>query len=219
MDATEDEPLVEAEDLLANVFPDQVACGENLVGDREVPDHPLVSQTIADCLHEAMDIDGLENVLRKIEGGEIEVVARDLTEPSPLALEVLGARPYAYLDDAPLEERRTQAVMARRWLDPETAADLGQLDADAIRRAVEELRPEARNADELHDALMSFGFLIAEEVSQWPEFFDTLLEQKRATTVKRQRKAKVKSAAARSRRGSIRSGKRGGRSSRARAAK
>jgi ATP-dependent Lhr-like helicase len=172
---------MEAEDLLASVFPDQVACGENLVGDREVPDHPLVNQTVADCLHEAMDVEGLENILRKIEGGEIEVVARDLTEPSPLALEILGARPYAYLDDVPLEERRTQAVMARRWLDPETAADLGKLDADAIRRAMEELRPEARNADELHDALMSFGFLSAQEVSQWPEFFCTLLEQKRAT--------------------------------------
>src|SRR5712664_3183348 len=172
---------MEAEDLLACVFPDQVACGENLVGDREVPDHPLVNQTVADCLHEAMDVEGLENILRKIEGGEIEVVARDLTEPSPLALEILGARPYAYLDDVPLEERRTQAVMARRWLDPETAADLGKLDADAIRRAMEELRPEARNADELHDALMSFGFLSAQEVSQWPEFFYTLLEQKRAT--------------------------------------
>jgi ATP-dependent Lhr-like helicase len=172
---------MEAEDLLANVFPDQVACGENLVGDREVPDHPLVNQTISDCLHEAMDVEGLENILRKIEAGEIEVVARDLTEPSPLALEILGARPYAYLDDVPLEERRTQAVMARRWLDPQTASDLGKLDADAIRRAVEELRPEARNADELHDALMSFGFLSAKEVSQWPDFFDTLLEQKRAT--------------------------------------
>src|SRR3979409_239581 len=128
-----------------------------------------------------MDVEGLENVLRKIESGEIEIVARDLTEPSPLALEILGARPYAYLDDAPLEERRTQAVMARRWLDPETAADLGQLDADAIRRAVEELRPEARNADELHDALMSFGFLSEQDVSQWPEVLAPLLEQNRAT--------------------------------------
>src|SRR5690349_20326904 len=129
---------MESEDLLATVFPDQVACGENIVGDREVPDHPLVNQTIDDCLHEAMDIDGLEKLLRRMESGEISVHARDLTEPSPLALEILGARPYAFLDDAPLEERRTQAVMARRWLDPETASDLGKLDADAIRRAIEE---------------------------------------------------------------------------------
>ena len=109
-----------AEDLISNVFPDQIACAENLVGEREVPDHPLVNQTIFDCLHEAMDIDGLQRLLAGLERGEtIQVIARDLTEPSPLALEVLSARPYAYLDDAPLEERRTQAVMGRRWLEPE----------------------------------------------------------------------------------------------------
>ncbi len=174
---------MEAEDLLASVFPDQVACGENIVGDREVPDHPLVNQTIEDCLHEAMDVDGLENVLRKMENGEIEITARDLTEPSPLALEILGARPYAYLDDAPLEERRTQAVMARRWLDPETAADLGKLDADAIRRAIEELRPEPRSADELHDALMSFGFLSEDEISSFAPHLEILQQEKRATRI------------------------------------
>ena len=103
---------MDAEDLIAAVFPDQLACAENLVGEREIPDHPLIRQTIADCLDEAMDIDGLERLLTRLEAGEISVVTRDLTEPSPLALEVLSARPYAYLDDAPLEERRTQAVMA-----------------------------------------------------------------------------------------------------------
>ena len=108
-----------AEDLVGTIFPDQVACAENLVGEREVPDHPLVAQTISDCLHEAMDIEGLERLLSDIESGKIRIVARDLTEPSPLAREVLTARPYAFLDDAPLEERRTQAVMSRRWLDPE----------------------------------------------------------------------------------------------------
>src|SRR6185437_8697628 len=101
-----------AEDLIAAVFPDQIACAENLAGPREVPDHPLVAQAIHDCLHDAMDVDGLEALLRGIESGAIGVVARDLTAPSPLALEVLTARPYAYLDDAPLEERRAQAVMA-----------------------------------------------------------------------------------------------------------
>ena len=103
---------MDAEDLIASVFPDQLACAENLVGEREIPDHPLVRQTIDDCLNEAMDIAGLERLLRRLEAGEIHVVARDLTQPSPLALEVLSARPYAFLDDAPLEERRTQAVMA-----------------------------------------------------------------------------------------------------------
>ena len=101
-----------AEDLIGSVFPDQIACAENLAGEREVPDHPLVRQAIGDCLNEAMDLAGLERLLAGIESGDIRVVARDLTEPSPLALEVLSARPYAYLDDAPLEERRTQAVMA-----------------------------------------------------------------------------------------------------------
>jgi ATP-dependent Lhr-like helicase len=175
---------MEAEDLLATVFPDQVACGENIVGDREVPDHPLVNQTIADCLHDAMDIDGLERVLAAMERGEIEVLARDLTEPSPLALEILAARPYAYLDDAPLEERRTQAVMARRWLDPEKAADLGRLDEGAIARAVEELRPEPRNADEVHDALMSFGFLTPHEARAFEMPLQALFEARRATRLR-----------------------------------
>ncbi len=156
---------MDAEDLVASVFPDQIACAENLVGEREIPGHPLVRQTIHDCLHEAMDIDGLERLLGRIEAGAIEVIGRDLTEPSPLALEVLSARPYAYLDDAPLEERRTQAVMSRRWLSPEDAAEIGKLDQDAILRVQGEAWPEAANADELHDALVWLGFLTAEEVA------------------------------------------------------
>ncbi|MFN3566693.1 MAG: ATP-dependent DNA helicase, partial [Burkholderiaceae bacterium] len=172
-----------AEDLLATVFPDQVACFENIVGDREIPDHPLVAQTIADCLHEAMDIDGLERLLAAIDKGEVEVVARDLTEPSPLALEILSARPYAFLDDAPLEERRTQAVLARRFLDAESAADLGRLDADAIDRVRAQVWPEARTADELHDALMSLGFLTEAEIDarpQWRALLDELAAARRA---------------------------------------
>ena len=108
-----------AEDLIGAVFPDQIACAENLAGEREIPDHPLVRQAIGDSLTEAMDIDGLERLLRGIESGAVRITVRDLTQPSPLALEVLSARPYAYLDDAPLEERRTQAVMARRWMSPQ----------------------------------------------------------------------------------------------------
>jgi ATP-dependent Lhr-like helicase len=145
-----------AEDLIGSVFPDQIACAENLVGEREIPDHPLVRQTIDDCLNEAMDLDGLERVLKGIEAGDIRIVCRDLTQPSPLALEVLSARPYAYLDDAPLEERRTQAVMARRWLAPEAAADIGRLDPEAIARVRAEAWPDAGNADELHDALVGW---------------------------------------------------------------
>jgi ATP-dependent helicase Lhr and Lhr-like helicase len=157
---------MESEDLLAAVFPDQVACGENIVGDREIPDHPLVAQTIRDCLEEAMDIDGLEALLASIEKGEKggkTLVARDLREPSPLSMEILNARPYAFLDDAPLEERRTQAVMSRRWLDPETAADLGTLDQAAIDQVREEAWPQAESADELHDILLQLGFITAAE--------------------------------------------------------
>ena len=159
---------MDAEDLVAAIFPDQLACAENLSGEREIPDHPLVRQTIGDCLNEAMDVVGLERLLTGIETGAVRVVVRDLTEPSPLALEVLSARPYAYLDDAPLEERRTQAVMGRRWLTPEDAADLGRLDPEAIARVREEAWPEPANADEMHDALVWLGFLAESEVGNTP---------------------------------------------------
>jgi len=177
---------MQSEDLLATVFPDQVACGENIVGDREVPDHPLVGQTIHDCLNEVMDIAGLERVLAGIESGAIRVLARDLTEPSPLALEVLSARPYAFLDDAPLEERRTQAVMARRWIDPQSAGDLGRLDAAAIARVRDEAFPDPRDADELHDALLALGCLAASEIAthpEWSGWLNHLREEHRAVTL------------------------------------
>jgi ATP-dependent Lhr-like helicase len=174
-----------AEDLIGAVFPDQIACAENLPGEREIPDHPLVRQTITDCLNEAMDLAGLERLLKRIESGDIRIVARDLTEPSPLALEVLSARPYAYLDDAPLEERRTQAVMSRRWLSPETAADLGRLDPEAIARVRSEAWPEAANADELHDALVWLGFLSMDEARAGPGWGDWLSELARQNRVAR----------------------------------
>ena len=172
-----------AEDLIASIFPDQIACAENLVGEREIPDHPLIDQTITDCLTEAMDVEGFERLLRGLESGAIKVHTCDLTQPSPLALEVLSARPYAYLDDAPLEERRTQAVLSRRWLAPEAASDLGRLDAEAIARVRAEAWPEAANADELHDALVWLGFLSADEVTAepaWVGWLADLARQKRA---------------------------------------
>lgn len=155
---------MQAEDLLSVVFPDQVACAENLAGAREVPDHPLAKQTIRDCLEEAMDIEGLVRVLERIKAGEVTTIARDLSEPSPMSLEILNAKPYAFLDDAPLEERRTQAVVSRRWLDPESAQDLGALDASAIERVKTEAWPEPRDKDELHDALVVTGFLADHEI-------------------------------------------------------
>ncbi len=175
---------MEAEDLLAVTFPDQLACAENLSGEREIPDHPLVRQTIRDCLEEAMDVRGLERLLSALERGEVRLVARDLTEPSPLAAEILNARPYAFLDDAPLEERRTQAVSARRWLDPETAADLGALDPAAIERVREEARPEVGSRDELHDALVVLGFVTGEEGREWRSWLLELIAERRATILR-----------------------------------
>ena len=154
---------MQAEDLVAAVFPDQIACAENLAGPRAIPDHPLVEQTIADALTEAMDIDGLETLVRRLGDGDLRVVARDLTEPSPLAAEVLDARPYAFLDDAPLEERRARAVTMRRGLDPASAADIGRLDADAIDRVCDEAWPDAATPDEVHDALVVLGFATTAE--------------------------------------------------------
>lgn len=178
---------MKSEDLLASVFPDQVACAENLVGEREIPDHPLVAQTIRDCLHEAMDIDGLIALLQALESGDARIVARDLTGPSPLAAEVLSARPYAFLDDAPLEERRTQAVMARRYGGEAAAVDdLGRLDPDAIAAVRLEAWPEARDADELHDALMGLTFLSAAEVDAepgWNDHLERLVVARRAVRV------------------------------------
>src|SRR5262245_29952829 len=174
-----------AEDLLALVFPDQLACAENVTGPIEIPAHPLVEQTIRDCLEEAMDIRGLESLLRSIEAGERTLIAREMNEPSPLAQEILTAKPYAFLDDAPAEERRTLAVMNRRFLDAETAADLGRLDQAAIDRVRAEAWPQAENADELHDALMQLGFITVEEgiKNGWQELFAELVSTRRTAVL------------------------------------
>ncbi|GAA0523036.1 DEAD/DEAH box helicase [Pigmentiphaga daeguensis] len=175
---------MKSDDLLAAVFPDQAACLENVVGEREIPDHPLVAQTIGDCLHEAMDADGWLALLRRIERGNVELVARDLPTPSPLAMEILSARPYAFLDDAPLEERRTQAVMARRWTDPESADDLGALDAGAIEAVAAEAWPQVRGTDEMQEALASLACVTEAEAAAndgWQDWLGTLADEGRAT--------------------------------------
>jgi ATP-dependent Lhr-like helicase len=193
---------MDAEDLLTALFPDQVACAENLTGQREIPSHPLVSQTVRDCLEEAMDVDSLIALLGAIERNEKTLIARDLLEPSPLAAEILNARPYAFLDDAPLEERRTRAVYQRRWLDPEKAADIGRLDQSAIDRVREEVWPEPRNPDELHDALVELGFITeaegllghlavdedtipdaSEATPEWKELLASLAAERRASVL------------------------------------
>jgi len=180
---------MQSEDLLAAAFPHAVACLENIPGDREVPDHPLVRQTIDDCVHEVMDLELLTTVLRKIHAGEIKCVARDLPEPSPLTHEILNARPYAFLDDAPAEERRTQAVYTRRAFEPSSADDLGALDPAAIERVRDEAWPDVRDADELHDALLTSGFLAeiegisGREGTSWLGWFQELKNAGRADRV------------------------------------
>src|SRR5207244_2324284 len=131
--------------------------------DREVPDHPLVNQTVRDCLEEAMDFDGLVGVLTRIHAGELRCIARDTPEPSAFAHEILNAKPYAFMDDAPLEERRTQAVQTRMASD-RAGSEMGALDAGAIERVRDEARPDPRDADELHDSLLTVGFLTEQEI-------------------------------------------------------
>src|SRR5690606_414779 len=155
---------MDAEDLVAQLFPDQIACFENIQGAREIPQHPLVQQTINDCLTEAMDIDGLKELVAAIEGKELTLIAKDLREPSPFAQEIINARPYAFLDDAPFEERRTNAIRNRSWLDPAETQSYSALDQAAIDQVREEAWPLVRSVDEMHDALYSLGFITPAEV-------------------------------------------------------
>ena len=152
---------MEADDLMAAVFPQAAACQENVAGPVEIPDHPLVRQTLHDCLTEALDAAGLAALVARIEAGTLAIHCVDTTEPSPLAHEILNGRPFTFLDDAPLEERRTRAVRMRRGL-PVEARDLSRLDADAIARVREQARPAPRDREELHDLLLGTGYWRAE---------------------------------------------------------
>lgn len=171
-----------AEDLLAAVFPAATACQDNhppgLI--RGIPDHPLVKETLRDCLTEAMDVDGLETVLERIERGAIRCLAVETPAPSPFCHEILNANPYAYLDDAPLEERRARAVELRRTLPPGLAGQLGALDEAAIREVAEEAWPVVRDADELHDALLTLVWVPEQRAATWTGFLPDLLRQGRA---------------------------------------
>jgi ATP-dependent Lhr-like helicase len=173
----------DAEDLLSVVFPDQLACAENLGnGEREIPDHPLVKQTIADCLHITMDVEGLERLLRKIESGGVRVLACDLAAPSPLAHAILNARPYAFLDDGDAEARRTMAVRTQPLMDARSAADLGRLDPQAIAQVRAEAWPDIGSAEELHDALVVHGFLTRDELALAGDAWLPALQQQRRVT-------------------------------------
>ena len=172
---------LESDDVMAAVFPALVACqNENPTGPIEIPDHPLVRQTMYDCLHEAMDVDALRALVEQLEQGAVQVTCKDTTEPSVLAHEIINGRPYTFLDDAPLEERRSRAVSLRRGL-PVDARDLAALDQDAIARVREEAAPDVRDADELHDLLLTL--LVMRPNAAWEEWFESLAARGRAMRV------------------------------------
>ena len=168
---------MEADDLMVALFPALAACQDNAQGPREIPDHPIVQQTLYDCLHEAMDEPGVLDLLERIERGDVRLHFRDTTEPSVLCHEILNSRPYTFLDDAPLEERRTRAVQLRRGL-PVEARELGRLDPQAIGRVREEAAPDVRDADELHDLLMALG--VTRPLAGHAPLFDELVTNARA---------------------------------------
>ncbi len=173
---------MEADDLMAAVFPTLAACQENVApGPLEIPDHVLVRQTLADCLHEAMDITGLRELVAGIETGRVSVIVRDTTEPSVLAHEILNGRPFTYLDDAPLEERRSRAVPLRRGL-PVEPHELARLDPAAIARVAEQVRPDPRDPDELHDVLVNL--VAVRPVPAWESWFAALVSAGRAVQVR-----------------------------------
>ena len=165
-----------ADDLLAAAFPDAAACLENIPGDRQIPDHPLVNQTVRDCLEEAMDLPRLVEILELIHSGAIRCLTRDTPEPSALSHGLLNARPYAFLDDAPLEERRAHAVQARRATDPAASEGLGLLDPEVIARVTGQAWPDPRDPDELHDALVTAGFFTDDEAARDPRWEGWLAE-------------------------------------------
>jgi ATP-dependent Lhr-like helicase len=188
-----------ADDLLASVFPDVAACQENIAGDMNIPDHPLVREVMKDVLHEALDLDGLKEVLRGMAAGAIRTVAVDTPVPSAFSHEILNANPYAFLDDAPLEERRARAVELRRTLPASVLEEVGRLDPAAIAEVRQDAWPEARDPDELHDALLTLvalpqglcswqglcGTAVPGCAKDWDAYFDALAAERRATRASR----------------------------------
>jgi ATP-dependent Lhr-like helicase len=171
-----------SDDLMASVFPDVAACQENIEGDIRIPDHPLIKEVMKDVLTEAMDLDGLKKLLRDMEEGRIRCIAVDTPVPSQFSHEILNANPYAYLDDAPLEERRARAVEMRRILPESVLEEVGKLDPDAIAQVCKEAWPDVRDSDELHDILHTLIALPVARGQQWNIYFERLVQQNRAST-------------------------------------
>jgi ATP-dependent Lhr-like helicase len=175
-----------SDDLLASVFPDAAACFENIQGERQIPDHPLVDEVMKDVLTEAMDIEGLKSVLSGLADGRIRCIAVDTPVPSQFSHEILNANPYAFLDDAPLEERRARAVQMRRMLPESVLEEVGGLDPAAIAQVREEAWPDVRDADELHDVLHTLVALPAAGHSfatgKWEFYFERLIGEGRAAS-------------------------------------
>ncbi|HND55834.1 MAG TPA: DEAD/DEAH box helicase, partial [Pirellulaceae bacterium] len=178
-----------ADDLLAAAFPETVGCLENHHGDIEIPDHPLVQQTMRDCLTEAMDVDRWLDVIRQFQAGVVQFIACDTREPSPFSHELINANPYAFLDPADAEERRTRAVTLRRGLSTDEFRDLTRLDPAAIEQVVAEAWPVVRSADELHDALLNMVVVRVDEAvrpaegQDWSRWFEQLEATGRALRV------------------------------------
>ncbi len=177
-----------SDDLLASVFPDAAACQENIEGDIQIPDHPLIREVMKDVLTEALDLPGLKEVLTSIAEGRITTVAVDTPVPSPFCHELLNANPFAYLDDAPLEERRARAVELRRVLPASVVEEVGKLDPAAIAQVTEDAWPDVRDADELHDALLTLVALPVDHVGPaglrpgaYEPFFDQLVRDRRVS--------------------------------------
>jgi ATP-dependent helicase Lhr and Lhr-like helicase len=176
-------------DLLANVFPDAAACQENVDGPIQVPDHPLIREVMKDIFQEAMDLEGLKTVLRRIRSGELKCVAVDTPVPSVFSHEILNSNPYAFLDDAPLEERRARAVELRRSLPEAVLKEVGGLDPAAIAEVRADAWPDVRDADELADALHTLIALPEDlrapdgrpPAEAWLPFFERLHASNRAT--------------------------------------
>ena len=171
---------MESDDLMAAVFPQAAACQENVTGPIEIPDHVLVRQTISDTLHEALDVDGVRDLLQRMESGAVTVHYADTTEPSVLAHEILTARPYAFLDDEELQNRRTNAVTLRRGLAVDLAS-IGALDPAAVDQVHGEITPEPDSADDLHDLLSSL--VVCRPRPEWQERFDELAARGRASVL------------------------------------